>query len=202
MAHAPFSGAQLSREDVLNVPFRLAEALRQDGWIHRSTLIWDKGSGSAVANSDATPECHEYVLHMIKWSSNKRRPYGNTLPLKSSVLRHHAAAHPKHGCVFPISLIEELLSVCPETPVILDPYIGSGTVAIAAKSVPDSTVYGFDLNCSSAREAVPEAACYTSSRLRGHTRDGAGALGRNAARITKGRPQVGGRVRSSVSTSL
>ena len=91
--------------------------------------------GSVVANSDATPECHEYVLHMVKWSSKRRRPHGNTRPLKSSVLRHHAAAHPRHGCVFPLSLAEELLSVCPAKPVIIDPYIGSGTVAVAARSV-------------------------------------------------------------------
>jgi site-specific DNA-methyltransferase (cytosine-N4-specific) len=147
-------------KETLNVPCRLAEALRQDGWIHRSTLIWDKSGGSVVANSDATPECHEYVLHMVKWSSRKRRPYGNTQPLKSSVLRHHAVSNPKHGCVFPLSLVEELLSVCPAKPVIIDPYIGSGTVAVAANSIPESTVYGFDLNCTTAREALPEATCY------------------------------------------
>ena len=100
------------QKETLNVPFRLAEALRRDNWVHRSTLIWDKTGRSAVANSDATPECHEYVLHMVKWSSQKGRPYGNTKPLTSSVLRHHAVAHPKHGCVFPLSLVEELLSVC------------------------------------------------------------------------------------------
>ena len=38
-------------KETLNVPLRLAEALRQDGWIHRSTLIWDKMGGSVVANS-------------------------------------------------------------------------------------------------------------------------------------------------------
>ena len=156
--------ASYREKETLNIPFRLAEALRQDGWIYRSTLIWDKIGGSVVTNSDATPECHEYVLHMIKWSSKTRRPYGNTLPLKSSVLRHHAVAHPRHGCVFPLSLVEELLSVCPARPVIIDPYIGSGTVVVAARSVPKSTVYGFDLDCSTAREAVPEAACNTSSR--------------------------------------
>ena len=156
--------ASYREKETLNIPFRLAEALRQDGWIYRSTLIWDKIGGSVVANSDATPECHEYVLHRIKWSSKTRRPYGNTKPLKASILRHHAVAHPKHGCVFPVSLVEELLSVCPARPVILDPYIGSGTVAVAARSVPKSAVYGFDLNCSTAREAVPQAACNTSSR--------------------------------------
>ena len=155
--------ASYREKEALNIPFRLAEALRQDSWIHRSTLVWDKTGGSVVANSDATPECHEYILHMVKWSSKARRPYGNTKPLKSSVLRHHAVAHHRHGCVFPLSLAEELLSVCPARPVIIDPYIGSGTVAVAARSVPESTVYGFDLDCSTVREAVPEATYWTSS---------------------------------------
>ena len=66
--------ASYREKETLNVPFRLAEALRQDGWIHRSTLIWDKIGGSVVANSDATPECHEYVLHMVKWSSEDATP--------------------------------------------------------------------------------------------------------------------------------
>jgi site-specific DNA-methyltransferase (cytosine-N4-specific) len=150
-------------KETLNVPLRLAEALRQDGWIHRSTLIWDKSGGSVVPNSDATPECHEYILHMVKWSTKRGRAYGNTEPLKSSILRHHTVSHRVHGCVFPVSLVAELLSVCPTRPVILDPYIGSGTVAVAAQSVPGSTVYGFDLNCSAARAAFPDAACHTRS---------------------------------------
>jgi site-specific DNA-methyltransferase (cytosine-N4-specific) len=149
-------------KETLNVPLRLAEALRQDGWIHRSTLIWDKSGGSVIANSDVAPECHEYVLHMIKWSSKRRRPYGNTEPLKSSVLRHRAVPHPRHGCVFPVSLAAELLSVCPARPIVLDPYIGSGTVAVAAKCLPQCTVYGFDLNCSAAREAMPKASYHAS----------------------------------------
>ena len=103
-------------KETLNVPFRLAEALRRDGWIHRATLIWDKAGGSAVANSDTAPECHEYILHMIKWPFKRRRPYGNTLPLNSSVLHHRSVAHPQHGCVFPVSLVAELLSVCPPRP--------------------------------------------------------------------------------------
>jgi DNA modification methylase len=193
--------ANYREKEVLNVPFRLAEALRQDCWIHRSTLIWDKIGGSVVANSDTTPECHEYVLHMIKWSS-KKRPYGNTKPLKSSVLRHHAVAHPTHGCVFPVSLVEELLSVCPAEPIILDPYIGSGTVAVAAKSVPNSTVYELDLNCSTAREAVPEAVCHTRSLWDRHARVGSDVLVRDAARLANFRPQAQKRARGSASVPI
>jgi hypothetical protein len=161
---ATISGGRLSREGNAEYSVQARRSIAA-GWLDTSfDLIWDKTGGSAVANSDATPECHEYVLHMIKWSSKSRRPYGNTKPLKSSILRHHAVAHPKHGCVFPVSLVEELLSACPARPVIIDPYIGSGTVAVAARSVSKATVHGFDLDCSTAREALPEAVCNTSSQ--------------------------------------
>jgi DNA modification methylase len=143
-------------KETLNVPLRLAEALRQDRWVHRATLIWDKGGGSVVSNSDTAPECHEYILHMVKWSANKR-PYGNTKPLHSSVLRHRSVSHPEHGASFPVALVEELLMVGPTRPVILDPYIGSGTVAVAAACVMDATVHGFDLNCTIARKRLPHA---------------------------------------------
>src|SRR5690349_10051366 len=38
-------------KELLSVPFRLAEALRQDGWVHRNTLIWEKSRSSAMGNS-------------------------------------------------------------------------------------------------------------------------------------------------------
>lgn len=139
-------------KEILNVPLRLAEALRQDGWVHRNTLIWDKCGSAVVPNSDTAPEAHEYILHMIKWSF-KKRPYGNTIPLRSSILRHPASSHPIHGCVFPISLIDELLSACRNDITIIDPYVGSGTTAIAAKH--KGAFHGFDLDCSLATSIFP-----------------------------------------------
>ena len=41
--------------------------------------------------------------------------------------------------------------------VVIGPYIGSGTGAVAARSVSKATVYGIDLDCSAAREAMPKA---------------------------------------------
>lgn len=141
-------------KEILSVPLRLAEALRADSWVHRNTLIWDKGISGVMRNSDTAPECHEYILHLIKWSKNGR-PYGNTNPLKSSILRHHTASDPEHGCVFPLSLVTELLSCVKreedEPLTVVDPYIGSGTVALAAAPL-GYTVHGFDLDCSVAAQ--------------------------------------------------
>lgn len=146
------------QKEALSVPFELARALRADGWIHRTTLIWDKGGGSVVPNSDCAPESHEYILHMIKWSA-RGRPYGNTRPLKRSVLSHRPATHRRHGCVFPESLAAELLSACPPRCSVIDPYVGSGTVRRAALKSGRSFL-GIDLDiglASEARAAVPDA---------------------------------------------
>jgi DNA modification methylase len=146
--------AEFREKETLSVPFRLADALRGDGWTHRATMIWDKGGGSVVANSDCAPETHEFVLHFVKWSKNGR-PYGNTDPLRGSVLRHRAASHPIHGCTFPESLSDELLSVCPEGCGVIDPYVGSGTVLRSAHKT-HRPFLGVDLDISQARAAAED----------------------------------------------
>jgi DNA modification methylase len=139
-------------KEMLNVPLRLANALRQNGWVHRNTLIWNKGVSGVMANSDTAPQCHEYILHLIKWTPNGR-PYGNTKPLKSSVLTHPPGKHQKHGCVYPESLVEELLTTIEPPKTIIDPYLGSGTTAIVAAK-QGHIVYGIDLDLSIAIEEL------------------------------------------------
>lgn len=143
-------------KEPLMVPLRLADALRADGWVHRATLIWDKNGGSVVRNSDTAPECHEYILQVVKWSK-QARPYANTRSLKSSILRHRPESDPQHGCVFPLSLAAELIDSCPQEAVIIDPYIGSGRTAQAALSLGRGAI-GIDLDCSVAINRLMEIA--------------------------------------------
>ena len=114
-------------KEPLNVPFRLLAALREDGWIHRKTLIWDKGQSGQVGKGDAPGECHEFVLMIGKYLGSGR-PYFHTLPLKSTVLSYSPAKHPTHPCPFPLELARELLRSCTiERAHVLDPYVGMGT---------------------------------------------------------------------------
>ena len=92
---------------------------------------------------------------MIKWTPNGR-PYGNTKPLKSSVLTHPPGKHQKHGCVYPNSLVEELLTSVDSPKIIIDPYIGSGTTAIVGAK-KGHTIHGLDLNISIAIEELNNA---------------------------------------------
>lgn len=131
-------------KEPLRVPNALIEGLRADDWKHRETLVWDKMTSSTPAKSDAAPECHESILHMVKWSKGGRM-YGNTSPFKSSVLRHRSVGHKVHGCTFPESLAAELLSVFPSNSRILDPFIGTGTTARMGLEVGFHTT-GIDLD--------------------------------------------------------
>lgn len=121
-------------KEFLGIPFLLREALREDGWRHRNTLIWDKGQCGAFAGqrTDTPPQTHEYILQMFKWSG-KSRPYlHNCQGLGRSVLSHSPAADPVHPCPFPVALVKDLLSASTQPMHLLDPFAGSGNSAIAA----------------------------------------------------------------------
>lgn len=142
-------------KEPLRVPFHLAEWLRETGWMLRKDLVWDKGQSGQVGKGDAPGECHESVLMLGKWS-RRDRPYLNTFPLKSSVLRHAPAKHPNHPCVFPQSLAAELLETCQQpAATIIDPYLGTGTTARAATPLGHSCL-GIDLDLSDAKD-IPHA---------------------------------------------
>lgn len=121
-------------KEPLDVPHCLKERLRETGWRHRQTLIWDKGQSSNPPNSDAAPTCHESILMMVKWSKPGRM-YANAQPLKSSVLRYQTVSDPVHPCPYPPSLCRELLVHSqPLTGSVLDPFAGSGvTLKVAAE---------------------------------------------------------------------
>lgn len=121
----------LPEKSEIGVPFLLAKRLQQVGWIHRRTLVWDKGSSAQVKNSDTAPLHHEYVLQLGKWEKSGR-PYFNCKGLDSSLLRYPAVSDPIHPCPYPVYLVKELLQSAKKKGVLLDPFTGSGQTAIAA----------------------------------------------------------------------
>ncbi|BAY55293.1 methyltransferase [Leptolyngbya boryana NIES-2135] len=130
-------------KETLGIPFKLVDRLRQMGWIHRNTLIWDKGTSGAIANSDTSANHHEYILQFGKWK-NRSRPYLKCKPIKSSVLRFSPTSNPAHPCPYPLELALTLIDHSLGDAV-LDPFIGSGTTALAAAQLGRSFV-GIELN--------------------------------------------------------
>ena len=141
-------------KEPLQVPWRLAEALRQDGWRCRGIFPWNKGSTNSVANSDTGSCSHEYVLQMFRWD-NKKRPYLNCKPWHGSVLNFATAGKSPHRCPFPVALAHFLLGQL-KGETVIDPFIGSGTTAIAANALGMKWT-GIDLDTSHAKERLREA---------------------------------------------
>jgi DNA modification methylase len=132
-------------KSILGVPFKLADRLQADGWLHRNTLIWDKVTSGAIANSDTAPQTHEYVLQMARWDK-RSRPMLNCKPLPQSVFRILPVSDPLHPCPFPPALADRLISAASKLgQTILDPYAGSGTTLSVAQQMGRKSI-GIELN--------------------------------------------------------
>lgn len=132
-------------KEPLLIPYRIIETLRKDGWVFRSQNVWDKGIAGQILTSDKPVQTHEYVLQFFKYSKSGR-PYANCSPIKSSVFKHIPANIKNHPCPYPVELVIPLiLASSNEGEIIIDPFIGAGTTALAA--IKSGRKYiGFELN--------------------------------------------------------
>lgn len=181
---------------LLGLPWRVALAIQEEGWILRSDIIWHKPNAmpSSVKNRPTTD--HEYLFLLVKSQNYHydmdaiREPHVTFSPeSKMKGGRNHfgkvnstpeqgknggnsnlhdgrwdQAFHPKgrnrrtvweiplskfreaHFAVFPEKLVELCVQAgCPESGVVLDPFVGSGTTAVVAQKLGRHYV-GIDIN--------------------------------------------------------
>lgn len=62
-------------KDMLGIPWRLALALREDGWYLRSDVIWEKPNAMPESVKDRCTRCYEHVFQLTK---SKRYFYDST----------------------------------------------------------------------------------------------------------------------------
>lgn len=197
--------------ELLGMPWRVALALKDDGWLLRSDIIWHKPNAmpSSVKNRPTTD--HEYIFMFVKTNDyyydadSVREPHVTFTPESrmkggrnhfgkingtpetgknaGSANLHNGrwdqAFHPKgrnrrtvwqvplskfrgvHFAVFPEKLVEICIQAgCPQTGIVLDPFVGSGTTAVVAQRMGRKFV-GIDSNveyCKMARERVGQGA--------------------------------------------
>lgn len=60
----PRQGAK--RKDLLGIPWRLALALRDDGWYLRGSVIWENGNAMPESVTDRCARSYEYVFQLSK----------------------------------------------------------------------------------------------------------------------------------------
>jgi site-specific DNA-methyltransferase (adenine-specific) len=118
----------------------------------RGEIIWDKGSSAAASTawgswcSPSNPtlrDVHEYIMTFSKDTFGRRKPKGRNITITreeflawtKSVWSFPAESATKigHPAPFPVELPLRLVKLYTfEGEVILDPFMGSGTTAIAA----------------------------------------------------------------------
>ena len=142
-------------KDLIGIPWLLAFALRKDGWYLRQDIIWSKPNPMPESVRDRCTKSHEYIFLFSKNQNYYfdvdaiREPTidGRGLKRKKSVWSVNTKPYKDaHFAVFPEELIKPcILAGSEEGDLILDPFMGSGTTAVAAKSLNRDYI-GCELN--------------------------------------------------------
>jgi len=125
-------------KDAMTIPFLLAHALRKDGWYLRGEVIWDKHrSGKPEPHQDRLRLAHEYLFVFAK--SEKYTFARNAMPdyAHSSVwVVPTEHVNGEHQAPMPIDLVTPwILGATQPGQLVCDPFMGSGTVAVAARKL-------------------------------------------------------------------
>lgn len=143
-------GIGIKPKSVIGVPWRVALAMAEDGWVLRSTIIWHREDALPEAVKDRPRRSYEYVFMFAK----NRKYYFNRAALQNVQLEEDvwtisARPKPTNGldtAPFPDELVQRCLDLgCPESGSVLDPYAGGGTTLRVALT-SGRHVTGIDLN--------------------------------------------------------
>lgn len=133
------------KKSLLGMPWRVAHALQADGWVIRQEIVWVRGSAfSEPSVTDRPYRQHETIF----LASKSRRYWFNRSALPEESVWH---IEPERGvrahvAPFPVELAARCIGAgCPPDGMVLDPFIGSGTTAIAAHRLGRSCI-GIELN--------------------------------------------------------
>ena len=132
-------------KDLMGIPWMLAFALRADGWYLRQDIIWNKPNPMPESVKDRCTKSHEYVFLLSKNQNyyfdvdaiRVVNSTGNKFKRRKSVWNVNTQPNKDaHFAVYPPELIEPcILAGSEEGDIVLDPFMGSGTTAMVAKSL-------------------------------------------------------------------
>lgn len=128
-------------KSLIGIPWKYALGLLEGkaggNWILRSDMIWHKSNAMPDPTADRARRTHEYIFHFTKQSRYFANPAVTKLissvwefPTQPSRLPKHL----QHPAPFPLAMPTWLIrGFCPPQGVVLDPFGGSGTTALAAQ---------------------------------------------------------------------
>jgi DNA modification methylase len=59
-------GDKYEGKNLLGIPWQVAFSLKNDGWILRNAVIWDKVKGNPSGSKDKLRNLYEYIFHFVK----------------------------------------------------------------------------------------------------------------------------------------
>ena len=146
----------LQRKSLIGIPWRVALAIAEGGWVLRSAIIWHRTKGLREFVRDRPCRTYEFVFMLAR---NRSYHFAkNELPDIEEDLWTIPAQPRSNGGLstapFPDELVRRCLRIgCPVGGVVLDPFVGSGTTVRVAIDTGRSGI-GIDLNGEFCRHAV------------------------------------------------
>lgn len=139
----PGDGAWTRPKQLLLVPHRLAIGLQDQGWLVRNDNVWVKPNPVPDQVRDRCSSSHEYVFHLTKnrWyyfdqsRVGRQLPNGRILPPLDTWEVRSSPGNGKHRAAFSQELVRiPILATTPPGGIVLDPFNGSGTSMIFART--------------------------------------------------------------------
>jgi DNA modification methylase len=132
-------------KDLIGIPWMFAFAMRADGWYLRQDIIWHKPNPMPESVRDRCTKSHEYIFLFSK----RQNYYFDVDSIKEPTVDKKGMKRKKsvwevktkpykgaHFAVYPPDLIEPCIKAGSEAgDIVLDPFMGSGTTAMVAKSL-------------------------------------------------------------------
>lgn len=139
MGLRPKTPEGLKDKDLIGVPWRVAFALQERGWYLRSEVIWRKPNAQPESVRDRPTRDHEQVFLLSKAERYKynveavKGPNGRRLRTTWDIRTRPNRTASGHFATYPTELAEQCLLITSEpNDLVLDPFLGSGTTALAA----------------------------------------------------------------------
>ena len=139
MSVRPPTPEGLKDKDLIGVPWRLAFALQERGWYLRSEVIWRKPNAQPESVRDRPTRDHEQLFLLSKSEQYKydiaavKGPNDRRLRTVWDIPTQINREASGHFATYPAALAERCIQITSQPgDVVLDPFLGSGTTALAA----------------------------------------------------------------------
>ncbi|WP_062215284.1 site-specific DNA-methyltransferase [Streptomyces sp. NBRC 109706] len=125
------NGRPVPEKSLLLLPERLILALQDDGWLLRSKIAWAKTACLPDPAADRPARRWEPLFLLTK---NRRYHYDSQAAPSGDVWTLSVSRGAgSHAASYPVDLAQRCIAAaCPDNGLVLDPFSGSGTTALAA----------------------------------------------------------------------